>query len=60
MRRIISLLTLVPGVYVLAYLYCTEGGLSGIKNWIFPTGIVAILLLLFAIRSVVLHYKRNT
>lgn len=59
MRRILSLLALIPGAFVLAYLYCTEGGLPGIKTWIFPTGIVGILLLILGIRSVVFAFKRT-
>ena len=59
MRRILSLLALIPGAFVLAYLYCTEGGLHGIKTWIFPTGIVGIVLLILGIRSVVFAFKRT-
>ena len=59
MRQILSLLVMIPGAFVLAYLYCTEGGLPGIKTWIFPTGIVGIVLLILGIRSVVNSFKRK-
>ncbi|MFT4175682.1 MAG: hypothetical protein QM627_03420 [Luteolibacter sp.] len=57
MKRIFPFLTLFPGLFALIDLFLTHGGFQGIKNWIFPTGLVAILLLLLGVRVVVLHFK---
>lgn len=56
-KRSIALLALVPGVYVPSYLFFTEGGLKGISSWIFPTGVVALLMLSLGLRIVIKEFK---
>lgn len=56
-KRIIAIFALLTGIYVLAYLYFTEGGLQGISKWIFPTGIVGLLMLALGIRAVIKEFK---
>jgi hypothetical protein len=56
-ERSIALLALIPGAYVLSYLFFTEGGLWGISNWIFPTGLVAFFMFLLGGSIVIKEFK---
>ncbi len=56
-KRGIAFLALIPGVYVLSYLFFTEGGLKGISSWIFPTGVVALLMLSLGVSIVIREFK---
>jgi len=43
----LGLFTLILGLYVIVYLFATAGSIT---NWIFPTGIVAFILIAVGLR----------
>jgi hypothetical protein len=59
LRRISVILNPMIGAYVLGYLYFTEGGIQGIGKWIFPTGIVGVILLILGIRVVIREMRKG-